>query len=56
VIPKAIWQRCYVHFLRIALDHLSCKAVDDCLQELRWLSDRRHLSEAQKALAQWLEC
>ena len=37
VIPEAVWQRCYVHFLRNALDHLPRKAVDDCLQELRWL-------------------
>ena len=55
VIPEAVWQRCYVHFLRNARDHLPRKAVDDCLQELRWLYDRRDLAEAQKDLAQWLE-
>jgi putative transposase len=55
VIPEAVWQRCYVHFLRNAVDHLPRKAQDDCLQELRWLYDRRDLSEAQKDLAQWLE-
>ena len=55
VIPEAVWQRCYVHFLRNALDHLPRKAVDDCLQELRWLYDRRDLGEAQKDLALWLE-
>ncbi len=55
VIPEAVWQRCYVHFLRNALDHLPRKAVDDCLQELRWLYDRRDLAEAQKDLVQWLE-
>jgi putative transposase len=55
VLPKAVWQRCYVHFLRNALDHLPRKAVDDCLQELRWLYDRRDLAEAQKDLAQWLD-
>ena len=55
VIPEAVWQRCYVHFLRNTLDHLPRKAVDDCRQELRWLYDRRDLSEAQKDLAQWLE-
>jgi putative transposase len=55
VLPEAVWQRCYVHFLRNALDHLPRKAVDDCLQELRWLYDRRDLSEAQKDLTQWLE-
>ncbi|NWG76261.1 MAG: IS256 family transposase [Rubrivivax sp.] len=55
VLPEAVWQRCYVHFLRNALDHLPRKAVDDCLQELRWLYDRRDLAEARKDLAQWLE-
>lgn len=37
VVPEAAWQRCYVHFLRNALDHLPRKHGDDCLQELRWL-------------------
>ena len=47
LLPEAAWQRCYVHFLRNALDHLPRKADDDCLQELRWLYDRRDLTEAQ---------
>ena len=51
VLPEAVWQRCYVHFLRNALDHLPRKAVDDCLQELRWLYDLWHLAEAQKEQA-----
>jgi putative transposase len=48
ILPEAAWQRCYVHFLRNALDHMPRKASDDCLQELRWLYDRRNLAEAQK--------
>jgi putative transposase len=55
VIPEAVRQRSYVHFLRNALDHLPRKAVDDCLQELRWIYDRRDLSEARKDLSQWIE-
>ncbi|WP_024325948.1 IS256 family transposase [Thioalkalivibrio sp. AKL19] len=55
ILPEAVWQRCYVHFLRNALDHLPRKADDDCLQELRWLYDRRDLTEAQRDLAAWLE-
>jgi putative transposase len=35
VLPAALWQRCYVHFLRNSLDHLPRKADDDCLTELR---------------------
>jgi putative transposase len=54
VLPEAISQRCYVHFLRNALDHLPRKADDDCLRELRWLYDRRNLAEARADLAAWL--
>ncbi|MEQ8512228.1 IS256 family transposase [Algiphilus sp.] len=55
VLPEAAWQRCYVHFLRNALDYLPRKADDDCLQELRWIYDRRDLKEAQADLAAWLK-
>lgn len=54
ILPEAAWQRCYVHFLRNALDHMPRKASDDCLQELRWLYDRRNLTEAQKDLSAWI--
>jgi len=55
LLQEAIWQRCYVHFLRNALDHLPRKADDDCLQELRWLYDRRNLEEARRDLSAWLQ-
>jgi putative transposase len=55
LLPEAVWQRCYVHFLRNALDYLPRKANDDCLTELRWLYDRRDLLEAKRDLAAWLE-
>jgi transposase-like protein len=54
VLPEAAWQRCYVHFLRNALDHLPRKADDDCLMELRWLYDRKNLDEARRDLGVWL--
>jgi transposase-like protein len=54
VLPEAAWQRCYVHFLRNALDHLPRKHADDCLQELRWIYDRRDLAEAKADLSAWL--
>lgn len=41
--PEAVWQRCYVHFLRNALDYVPRKVDDDCLMELRWFYDRRDL-------------
>ncbi|MBN8945259.1 MAG: IS256 family transposase [Rhizobiales bacterium] len=54
VLTEAAYQRCYVHFLRNALDHLPRKHADDCLQELRWLYDRRDLTEAKADLAAWI--
>jgi putative transposase len=54
VFPEAVWQRCYVHFLRNALDYVPRKVDDDCLQELRWLYARRDLAEARSDLTAWL--
>lgn len=54
-VSEAAWQRCYVHFLRNALDHLPRKADDDCLMELRWIYDRHDVAEARRDLARWLE-
>jgi putative transposase len=54
VLPEAAWQRCYVHFLRNALDYVPRKVDDDCLQELRWIYDRRKLAEVRRDIAQWL--
>jgi transposase-like protein len=55
VLPGVWWQRCYVHFLRNALDYLPRKADDDCLQELRWMYERRNVEEARRDLRLWLE-
>jgi len=55
VLPQAAWQRCYVHFLRNALDYVPRKVDDDCLRELRWMYDRRELAEVRQDLARWLE-
>jgi putative transposase len=54
MLQEAAWQRCYVHFLRNALDHVPRKVDPDCLLELRWLYDRREISEARRDLAAWL--
>jgi putative transposase len=42
-LAEAAYQRCYVHFLRNALDYVPRRVDADCLQELRWLYDRRDL-------------
>src|SRR6266446_4324199 len=52
-LPEAAYQRCYVHFLRNALDYVPRRVDDDCLQELRWLYDRRDLTEARRDLAEY---
>jgi putative transposase len=53
-LPTALWQRCYVHFLRNTLDRIPRSADRTCLQELRWLYDRRDVTEARTDLAAWL--
>lgn len=54
IVAEAAWQRCYVHFLRNALDYVPRRVDDDCLRELRWLYDRRDIAEARRDLAAWL--
>jgi len=54
ILSTAIWQRCYVHFLRNALDYLPRRGDDDCMMELRWLYDRHDAQEARRDLAAWL--
>ena len=55
VLSEAAWQRCYVHFLRNALDYLPRRANDNGLQELRWIYDRRReLTEVRRDLSAWL--
>jgi hypothetical protein len=49
-----MWQRCYVHFLRNATDYVPREVDDDCLQELRWIYDRRDLAEVRRDNAAWL--
>ena len=54
VLPHALWQRCYVHFLRNVLSYLSKKTDKSCFEELRQLYDRKDLDEAMTDLAVWL--
>jgi putative transposase len=54
VLAGVFWQRCYVHFLRNALDYVPRKVDDDCLLELRWMYDRRDLGEVRRDLAAWI--
>jgi putative transposase len=54
-LPEGAWQRCYVHFLRNAIDHLPRKRDDDGLKELGWLYERRNVKEARADLKAWIE-
>ena len=55
VVPEAVRQRCYVHFLRNARTHLNRRSGEGCLRELRWIYDRPSVEEARRDLAAWLE-
>lgn len=44
-----------MHFLRNALDYIPCKGDKDCLQELKWIYNRKNLLEAQGELRAWLK-
>lgn len=54
IYPEALWQRCFVHFLRNAFDYLPKKGDNACLQELRQVYEQRNIIEAQKELRAWL--
>jgi putative transposase len=54
VLHKAAFQRCDVHLLRNALDHLPRKLDDDCLQGLRWHYGQAIPQEARCELAAWI--
>jgi len=53
-LPGVKWQRCYVHFLRNAIDHLSRRSDKECLRQLRMIYDYGSLEAARLALGTWL--
>ena len=54
VLPEAVRQRCFVHYLRNARSRLGRRSDEGCLQELRWIYDRPNIEEARADLAAWL--
>ncbi len=54
VLPEALWQRCYAHFLSNAANYLPRKVNDDCLTELRSFYVRSNLEGARGDLVAWL--
>jgi len=55
VLPGVRWQRCYVHFLRNAFDHLRHRTDRECLRQLRAIYDYGTVEGARLALAAWLQ-
>ena len=55
IFTKALWQRCYVHFLRNAQDHFPKKGDENCLRELRGSYDRSSIEDARSALGAWID-
>ncbi len=54
VLPTALWQRCYVHFLRNASrDRLSRSADPACLEGLKRLWGHEHVGEARGRVRHW---
>lgn len=53
-LTGVMWQRCYVHFLRNALDHLPRSADEGCLMQLRWIYEQGTIEAARLALGGWL--
>jgi putative transposase len=53
-LTGVMWQRCYVHFLRNALDHLPRSADEGCLMQLRWIYEQGTIEAARLALGAWL--
>ena len=56
VVPEAYWQRCYVHFLRNALDYLPRKVADVCLVGIELAFDPPTPRKLGGDLAGWLLC
>jgi hypothetical protein len=52
LVPQLL--RGFPQVFAVALDYVPRRVDDDCLQELRWLYDRRDLAEARRDLAAWL--
>ena len=54
IFSEAIWQRCFVHFLRNVLDYLPKRSDNICLQELRAIYERMTLKEALNSKQEWV--
>jgi putative transposase len=51
---KALWQRCYVHFLRNAVALLPSKIGQDCINELKTIYNCGNINLAHEKLKEWI--
>ena len=54
VLPDALRQRCYVHFLRNFLGHVPRNLDKNCLNELRQIYKSADLEDARRRLRNWI--
>lgn len=54
VLPEAMWQRCYVHFLRNAAARLPAKIGDECMDELKAIYNCLNMDAARQSLQAWV--
>lgn len=54
VLPEAIWQRCYVHFLRNAAAKIPAKMGNECMDELKAVYNCSDLQTARRGLREWV--
>jgi putative transposase len=48
LLTNALWQRCYVHFLRNARDYLPRNCSDSSIEELKFIYEQRSIEDAHK--------
>jgi transposase-like protein len=54
-LTNALWQRCFVHFLRNAKDYIPRKCDDSCLDELKFIYEQRSIEDAHREFKVWVD-
>lgn len=54
LLTNALWQRCYVHFLRNARDYLPRNCSDSSIEELKFIYEQRSIEDAHKEFRVWV--
>lgn len=54
-LTSALWQRCFVHFLRNAKDYLPRRCNDSCLDEMKFIYEQRSIEDAHSKFKAWVD-